>query len=792
MRIRTLCAAVLVGLLVVALAPVAWAQQRNEVTLSVDQRWGSAAGAYSWNPYLITVRANGRTGFDGEVVLVPDSQNGPIPEGTFPIYRGSLSVPAGSERSVEVFALEAPGGYHAELRDGGGRVITIARAPSRTRAMATLGVLSDLRQADQQIQGPLKAFTRLDVAISTFASGPPFPTSALFLSGLDAVILDRFDTGSLSQAQIRALKDFVGLGGTLILGGGGSWRRTLLPLPSELLPLRPSATGEASLAPLAEPAGLAQPGTGQVATGDLASWARVAVASPEGTPLMVEGDLGSGRVLELTFDPLAAPFDGRLDLTGLTWGETISRALGGLANPSASQTRFGFNVGSQFGVLGGSGPGSMQPAPGALDQALNAQPALPSPPFALLIGLLILYVLAVSLGSYAVLRRLGRRGLLWLTVPLIALLCTGASYGVGTVSRGSDFRLTQFQVQRLGPGGVSETYSVDRVASPRRGDVRIDGDAESLATTALAGGGGSMPGQARPEVSMGPRPEVRFTDVPIWDVRAMQTLSLAHGGGGGSRTMPVEARLSLVRGRLVGSVINNSGRALHDVQVASPSGAGATLVQTLAPGATASVDAPFVRGQPAPPGKGGPVPVPLPAKTGVIISGSGPQPAMSWLAAMLSGQLSLVAGADLVGAPRVEGGSPARSGRATVVEPLHLESVDALSGVAPAARLVASWAGSGTSSTSTDTYEFVLPGGLPGKVGAEAMLFPSAGQPSTRSVEVYDWTNGAWRALPAPGMPGASLVPTRLTAGEMAGGVVRLRVGEDTPGQVSLGLVDMP
>src|SRR5262249_45681689 len=139
------------------------------------------------------------------------------------------------------------------------------------------------------------------------------------LSGLDGILVDQFDSGSLGAAQVRALLDYVGLGGSLVLVEGGTWRRTLAALPPELVPLRPSGVGNAALGPLGDLAGLVVGDGVQVATGEVASWARVAMADPAGTPLMVEGDYGAGHVLALAFDPLAAPLDRRPDVEGLSW-----------------------------------------------------------------------------------------------------------------------------------------------------------------------------------------------------------------------------------------------------------------------------------------------------------------------------------------------------------------------------------------------------------------------------------------------------------------------------------------
>jgi len=46
-----------------------------------------------------------------------------------------------------------------------------------------------------------------------------------------AIVLSDYDTAALTELQLRTLRDFVGLGGLLVLGGGAAWTRTLASLP---------------------------------------------------------------------------------------------------------------------------------------------------------------------------------------------------------------------------------------------------------------------------------------------------------------------------------------------------------------------------------------------------------------------------------------------------------------------------------------------------------------------------------------------------------------------------------
>ena len=768
--------------------PSVHAGQQRSISLRLSQLWQMLPTSGSWSPYTITVRNDSGQTFDGEVYLVPNpTRTAGITTTVVPEYRGAVTVPTGTERSLQVYAVEASSGYHAELRDGGGGLVTTANPDPVSRADIAVGVLGDLPQSYQRISGVLKAYTRLDVAVSGFGSAQAFPTRVLNLSGLDAVVLDRADAASLSEAQVQALRDFVGLGGALIEAGGGTWRRSVLPLPSDLVPLQPSASAAASLRPLADLVGLDADGTAQVAVGTVASWARVAIAAPDGTPLMVEGNVGEGRVVQLAFDPFAPPFDTRLELAGLTWGEAVTRAVSGLPGSGSRTSIVGFAGPVRPGVLGGAGPGGWVPFPGSVDQVFSSTPAMPAPPFGLLVGLLTGYLLLVSVASYLALKAMGRRGLLWVTVPAMALLCTGGAYLVGSVTRGSDFQLVEVQVQRMGPGGVVEAYSLDRVVSPRRGDVQVTADPDTLMSTALISYSRPEPDQGAPTITIAPRPEVRFPNVPVWDVRGLQTLSMTHTHVGDTAAMPVDARLRLAQGRVTGQIANHTSRTLRDLMVASSSGSGATLVTALAPGATAGVDAALSQGPAVPVTKGGPVTVrPVPggdarSQRQALIGLAATQAATS------PGGLALVGTTDPVGDLRVEGRPPARTALAVLTQPLRLESADSLASAPPPARMVGSFSGGGSS--SVDVYELQLPPGLSGRVALQSAIVSNGIQQYGQAQEVYDWTSGSWQPLPSPNMPGLSPTTT-LTPSEINQGVVRVRIAEDSLHQVAIAVVD--
>jgi hypothetical protein len=783
-------AAALVGLLLgLPARPVLAADP--QLTLVVTQRWQLAGTQGTWTPYVVTVRNDGATGFAGDVYLVPN-QSRSVTTNTFPSYRSAISVNRGSQRSAVFYVIDSPGGYAAELRDGTGHALLRSDLSTEPlKSASALGILSDLNQAEQKIAAPLRGLSRVDSSLSRFASPVDFPTSAVFLSGLSALVVDEFDSAALSQAQVQALKDFVGLGGTLIEAGGPSWRRTLLSLPPELLPMRPSATSTAALGPLAELAGGTTDATAQVASGAVVS-GRATLVTQDGQPLVVEGAYGAGRVIELAFDPFAEPFDTQVYLAGAAWSHAINRALSGVQGGSRSAVSTGFGTSSPVAPPGGvaAGPGSWAPGYGTGNEQLNSvlqdTPAAGAPPVGLLGGLLVAYVLLAGLLNYLFLTAAGRRTMMWVSVPLIAVVFTGGAYLVGFGTRGADFLVTEVQLQRLAPEGAVQSYTFDGVYPPRKGDVTLTLPGSTLVSTAVAAGP-FADGRGDALITTGQRPEVLLANVAVWSPRLVQTLSVSHPYAYEPRlSMPVDVRLKVEKGHAVGSVQNLSSRPVTGLLLVNSSLTELPLATTLAPGATVGVNVDL--GTAA---GGGSAAVKVPVRPVPGVSESSRE-AMVRLAANQAlsgrpGELAVVGFTQAIDSIRVDGAQPGRSAVAALVEPVQIQGADSLAGIAPRPRLVSNFFAA--DSAQVDIYDFDLPSGLTSTIGLGYQLLDSSSS-SVRSIEVYDWSAGTWRAMPKQQVPARGTAPAALTAGEVRPGIVRVRVVEASPGQASLTVGD--
>ena len=790
MRLTRALAALTAACASLLVLPVtASAASDSQLTLTLTQRW-QASQTGAWTPYVATVRNDGAADFAGDIVLSPASSSR-VPADGWPSYRAHLVVPHGTERSVTLYVVEAPTGYEAALLDTSGHSLASGITASGSGGAGyAVAVLSDQPQAAQRIEA-LRPLTdpsgyqgnAAGLHVSRFASAQAFPASAVYLAGLHAIVVDDFDASTLSDAQLRAMRDFVELGGSLVVAGGSAWRRTLLPLADhDLGLLRPQRTDQAPLQPLADLVArttdlAVAAGVGEVKSG------RTVLAAATGPPLAVEGKVGAGLILDLAFDPLDQAFAN--DDTGmavLAWTFALDRSVT-VASPSGNR---GFQAGGTTGFPKGVAVGTAAGLAGSADDissVLSDTPLAQLPPVGLLGGLLVFYVLLAGPVNYLAVRSIRRGELMWITVPVLALLFTGAAYVSGSVARGSTYFDNDVQVLRVAPDGAVEAHGYHAVYPPHRGDFTLTIPANTLATTVIAA---YQPNNSMTAVvDSGSQTLVEMRNTPLGAPRTLQTLSVTHAPV--APAIGVETHLKLVNGRVQGTIRNTGDRTLENVRLVSGTGQVAILAKELAPRATATVDGEYQEpgsaqnGSAQPPTAVSQAPSDYKQATVLrIASGqavSGHQGDLSVVATTASGTEISIAG--LV---------PSHSSIAGVVEPVTWDSVDALSGIAPRPELV-------ISSTPTpfhkDVFDLALPDGYTANqvkltFFASLQRAPVPGSAlvpagSVRTIEVYNWTTGAWQTLtPAATNAQQSI---KLDPATYAGGLVRIRVDEQSASQ---------
>ena len=438
-----------VGAAVALLTPITAEAAGSPLNVSVQVGYRNLAKFGQWMPISVDVTNNGPD-FDGTLEIQSSGsfggKGGPL-VGTA-VYETPVSLAAGATKHFRTYVSPDVGaGVDVRIVQNG-RVIASQQPPPPTGAGLLVGVLSDQSTTLAQLGAISPGGSAPNVAHVSVAD---LPDSEVLLRAFDLIAIDDFSTDTLTTAQRSAIDDYVVNGGSLLLGTGGSWHKTLSALPADLLPM--NVTGSTVLT-----------------SGDLAGIEVATGSSNQGTtwmsdgdqPLLIEKRVGLGLVSMATFDWNQELSAGWAQSTTLL-RQAFVRAtygMGASASPGLP-TKFGFSnsltaKGSQFA------------------QALSNLPALNLPALWLIGTLVIVYILLVGPINYLVLRAINRRALAWVTVPAIALIGSGCAYGAGVATKGTAAQATLVSVLHVSPGAqraYQETYGA--VLAPARGDYDV-------------------------------------------------------------------------------------------------------------------------------------------------------------------------------------------------------------------------------------------------------------------------------------------------------------------------------
>ncbi len=285
------------------------------------------------------------------------------------------------------------------------------------------------------------------------------------LASLDAIVLENFDTTTLTSDQVSALDQWVRLGGVLITLGGPTAQAVSNGLPTSLRLAEPGTPAILARIPaLASFSAATLPSSNIVAA--FAGTADAVVLlddrtptvlgpgeSGRGRPLLVQRSLGLGAVVYSAVDPTLAPLASWPGLQNL-WTLLASPVRAGAATVTTT--------------FAGSGVTNTS-------TSLNGEISSVAPPsMSLFIVLLGIYIFALLPANFVVLYRLKRRDLSWLTLPLLAVALVLCVFAGTYFGRGRDLRANLVSVQYQVPGStgaIGQLYA--GLISPSSGDYTV-------------------------------------------------------------------------------------------------------------------------------------------------------------------------------------------------------------------------------------------------------------------------------------------------------------------------------
>jgi hypothetical protein len=272
---------------------------------------------------------------------------------------------------------------------------------------------------------------------------------------LDVLILSDVDTSALDGEQRRALETWLSHGGHLVVGGGPGITRTIVGVAG-LLPVTVGGVRSVDALPavgewLDAPVAAGPYAVAETVLGD----GEVLVEQGDGQGqliLLARRAYGAGTVDFLAFGADLNPFP-RWDDNARFWEFIVGE---GRTQVSRLAVQNVYNA----------------------REAVNAIPGLELPSMLQILAFMLVYTLLIGPVNYVVLRKLDRRELAWLTIPLLIVGFTACAYVTGFQIRGGTAI-----VHRLAAVYVPQGASVGRACelvglfSPRRTtyDVRVTG-----------------------------------------------------------------------------------------------------------------------------------------------------------------------------------------------------------------------------------------------------------------------------------------------------------------------------
>ncbi|MCC7130607.1 MAG: hypothetical protein B6D39_11025 [Anaerolineae bacterium UTCFX2] len=405
-----------------------------------------------WLPVQVLLSNNGPD-LDGEI-RIPVQSSGGITN-----YSARVELPAGARKLITVYAL--PNNFsrqiNVELYSGESLIVSqrVSVQPN-PNVDYFVGIFSPQRGAislinSVDIPGTKRPKVLIDVPLDQL------PGKYEGLRAFDLLIINDQDTSTLKPEQKAALETWVRQGGRLVVGGGVGAGTTISGLPETLFPATFETTELRDKLPVLEAFSgnehpIRVPGPFVIAK---IQSENARILTPAGDDALIyEWGIGDGYVNFIVLDPAVSPFDAWQGATAF-WEKLITP---GSAYPDSLPTDVS----------------SHQLFASNMPYALSNLPMLDLPSARGLALMLVFYILLVGPVNYLVLHRMKRLQLAWITIPVITIIFSAASFGVGYLLHGTDIFVNKISLIQVAPTGNAKYDSFIGIFSPAQTAYQVE------------------------------------------------------------------------------------------------------------------------------------------------------------------------------------------------------------------------------------------------------------------------------------------------------------------------------
>lgn len=429
---------------------------------------------------------------------------------TYALYAQPLELPQGASEqiSMQLGMGSVRKSVEVELVDQQENVVYRKNVPVEALApeTAAVAVLSSQQEQVQYLSG-LAALLPAERNEVFFLDGGSFPSDQVIMENFDALIIEDFDTSTLTAEQRQALENWVVGGGLLMLGTGPHANRVLSGL-SFLGDIRTAGSGSLSALTTLSGGSVSLPQPMQTAV--LESESLRTIWADGETVLASEVACGGGKALLYHFSLGLAPFSDLTDAAALVaesclrWAEAEFQAAEYVSN------NYMDGYSDRFPGMDGGGVW-------------------------LIFGCIVVYMILVGPVMYVVLKKKGKQVMGWVWIPAAAFVFLGITLVCSLGSAYKDSMINIVSVVEVEPGSSQGQADIGiTIKSPKKGDMvfAMEDDINILPKMEdyyyFSGENGE---QCEYRVETGETNRITFYDLSTWQSSQLTARSVVEMGG---------------------------------------------------------------------------------------------------------------------------------------------------------------------------------------------------------------------------------------------------------------------
>ena len=269
--------------------------------------------------------------------------------------------------------------------------------------------------------------------------------NSLNIDGLDIILINNYNMSNLKAEQYTALSSWVNKGGTLIIGAGANEGKTIKNIDSDFLSIKSNGTNEKNIK-------LVNDNLNLIVSNLEIKDSKIKYGTNE-EPLAYSISRGKGEIIVSTFDLGLEPLISSKDA-----GEFFNNIILDTINKFYENSMYGGYSSSYYRIT-------------ELTRNIPINEIVGVNSLIVVLGL---YAIIIGIISYIVLKKINKRDLTWIVIPVFSIVFTLIIYFMGSSSRVNDIVLNQNNIISVDEEGKGTAKGYLGIGTKYKSDVIIE------------------------------------------------------------------------------------------------------------------------------------------------------------------------------------------------------------------------------------------------------------------------------------------------------------------------------